>query len=1371
MADAFPHIPLPSTPTSMPHHPTELRSARSSRAGSVSSAYSAPASPFAVPDTNKSPPMFVAAAAASEMVADFHRSQLPEDEVAQIPEDESARFSEDALVLVNAFLDYLLYSFFGTARSSSLNALRPAITEVLKPKLAREAIHTADEELQELSPDGQIPTSSDDDDDNKNRNFTLEHTWKRTRLRIMVYTRLGDLEDEDEDQMLADDDTLGGLDPVFRDVGLVSAPAAIFLTSIIEFLGEQVISAASQAAWARVNNRKTQSGRRVFDRLVVEDYDVEKLALNSTLGRLWRTWRKRVRTPGGPNSPPVSRQSVYRSPLSAVNGTNPFKNGSDKDADTPLSPSMPLSPTFSTSRRPSEAPVAEMPDQDEIPEHDVSETDIAANISLPVSDNDVDEIEVPGLSKDPDATDEAEPSSWLPLRRVSSFTASPSDDASGPLRPLLQRLRSRSVPHPERKAFCAKDENVEEKEVDDDADADNGETGKPEAEGEDKAVADTEDTKSALDRMNSEDTVVTAVKDDKARTTDPDAEGSQAEAGAERNVEGEQKDEEKPDHENQGYVAGAVAGASSMVAAGAAMIFGRAKDDSTQETKSEEKEVAAENGAVANPDGTAESKLKKSEFSEAVESSEANNKDGSKTDSKFSEADNTPELIRTTTTDREAVSAPDGHATSIDDDGPEAIGLAKTSDIAERSPSITSPTMATKPSIKEIPTPSYDDYEDIGVARTSDVPIPAPRTPSPDYVRGSMASGIQEQMQGKPRTRRASVSPPTPRNEEYNTPPPMSPAYNNTSRSSLPLRDASLKSTDAKDQPVGKYNGEPLPTDRVSESTNQLWRPSSSKNTSPPSGQRPTSSHSKSTRPKPPPVQTSLPDGGVIVRPSSSNNSVTKSSHSKRGSESSVQRVLDPRASTESRQRDFDTLIKSEATVKHSLTPQKMIDIERSTPTKAEFGDIDSPPVVANPTAELPSPSTVQTNGMEPSNGANVNRLSTAPPNAHVRQPSKQSIRQLRQKAQISNARPPSSNTPYARSGFAPREPRVTTQSLRDLADFLRSTAPDREQEVLPIATTNRSPANGTTAGRSQSPANRMSVGPTPGVQSTNMAPRAPVRDYLGEGSPRTAALPSSTSRSGNSTPSRSNLAPPPTNNSLLAPPDGAPIRKRRRVKDPYAIDTDDEEDDMLTALPSKPGSSSRQPEGESLMDFLRNTEPPVSNQPAPVLNVRTNGTANGTPNGTNGTGTPVRTTNGAVNPTGRARSGTTSSVNSNGAAVGGTYTPSGAPSANGTPRQSTSVAPSPLTSNPTDSAKSKAKLATRSAGASRETVKSARLEDWQSTADLADFFRSSGPDPLIAPGKGASATAGARESSPVPSEDQKQKKGRFWRKKNQLDA
>lgn len=69
--------------------------------------------------------------------------------------------------------------------------------------------------------------------------------------------------------------------------------------------------------------------------------------------------------------------------------------------------------------------------------------------------------------------------------------------------------------------------------------------------------------------------------------------------------------------------------------------------------------------------------------------------------------------------------------------------------------------------------------------------------------------------------------------------------------------------------------------------------------------------------------------------------------------------------------------------------------------------------------------------------------------------------------------------------------------------------------------------------------------------------------------------------------------------------------RTRRRIKDPYAIDMSDEEDedeDELTALPpsSKPpmqqSAHTSAPRQESLMDFLNGMDPPTTNKPQPFM-------------------------------------------------------------------------------------------------------------------------------------------------------------------------
>lgn len=78
---------------------------------------------------------FIAASAASQIVTNDHDNHANQwyDQHGIEPSGETAMVSVAALQLVNNFLDQLLFGFLSIARSTSLSALRPAVTEVLKP--------------------------------------------------------------------------------------------------------------------------------------------------------------------------------------------------------------------------------------------------------------------------------------------------------------------------------------------------------------------------------------------------------------------------------------------------------------------------------------------------------------------------------------------------------------------------------------------------------------------------------------------------------------------------------------------------------------------------------------------------------------------------------------------------------------------------------------------------------------------------------------------------------------------------------------------------------------------------------------------------------------------------------------------------------------------------------------------------------------------------------------------------------------------------------------------------------------------------------------------------------------------------------------
>jgi hypothetical protein len=267
-------------------------------------------------------PAYIALAAASQIITADHeafRSTADQQYVG-----ETVLVSRGAVKLINGFLDQLLYRFLATSRSTSLASLRTAVSEILKPRLAHEVITTADQELHEYLGggedeelltfhNGQEPTGE----------WDLERVWKRTRLRCMVYSSLGDMEEEDED-MYAEQDNLDrpAHNRFSNSSGIISPAVAIFLTSILEFIGEQTLIVAGRSAYNRL--QRSSQGEALAEedgeqRLMVEDKDTEKVALNTTFGRLWRQWKNKLRSPTGslngfsrPQSPEMILQQHSR---------------------------------------------------------------------------------------------------------------------------------------------------------------------------------------------------------------------------------------------------------------------------------------------------------------------------------------------------------------------------------------------------------------------------------------------------------------------------------------------------------------------------------------------------------------------------------------------------------------------------------------------------------------------------------------------------------------------------------------------------------------------------------------------------------------------------------------------------------------------------------------------------------------------------------------------------------------------------------------------------------------------------------------------------------------------------------------------------
>ncbi|KAK4237467.1 hypothetical protein C8A03DRAFT_15985 [Achaetomium macrosporum] len=398
-------------------------------------------------------PAFIAASAASQIVTNDHDSHAETwyDQHGIEPSGETAAVSPGALQLVNNFLDQLLFNFLSVSRSTALSALRPAVTEVLKPKLAKDAINQADEELREY-------LGGEDEEGPQARNpgaptdWDLELAWKRTRLRCMVYSSLGDMEEEDEDYYMEQGHLDAGPDDRFSEA--VSPAVAIFLTSILEFMGEQALIVAGQAAYHRMRlkyEKDLKDGARsptgVADRIVVEELDMERVALDRTLGRLWRSWKKKIRSPGVGPMDRLAR-SYSRDSLHSAAG---HLRSTSSAAELAVPATVP-EPDAETEQGKSEAR-----SQEEASEDPVEEYLIAAGIPLPLGPNDIAEIEVPGLAHYSDEENEDEDSRAEEESRRSrpkSLMFLPSSSTPGHLTtsttspPHAPRRRSHSLPAP-----------------------------------------------------------------------------------------------------------------------------------------------------------------------------------------------------------------------------------------------------------------------------------------------------------------------------------------------------------------------------------------------------------------------------------------------------------------------------------------------------------------------------------------------------------------------------------------------------------------------------------------------------------------------------------------------------------------------------------------------------------------------------------------------------------------------------------------------------------------------------------------------------------------------------------------------------------
>src|SRR5579859_6564228 len=235
-------------------------------------------------------PSYISLDAANAIVASY---PPPETTRNVISDDTSV--SPAGLRTVNMFLDYILHEFLARAKATSLLRLREAVALVIRTTLGTAAMVEAEQELAAYLHDSDAELyghgdESDDEDENGEATWNLEKVWARARTKCMIYSTLGDKEEDDFEEE-SEEDADYDLPASKRKL---SPAGAIYLTAVLEFIGEHCFLVSARAAFHRLG-----SALRANDPLtqpvplIVEDADVKRgIAEDDLTTRIWRKWKR-----------------------------------------------------------------------------------------------------------------------------------------------------------------------------------------------------------------------------------------------------------------------------------------------------------------------------------------------------------------------------------------------------------------------------------------------------------------------------------------------------------------------------------------------------------------------------------------------------------------------------------------------------------------------------------------------------------------------------------------------------------------------------------------------------------------------------------------------------------------------------------------------------------------------------------------------------------------------------------------------------------------------------------------------------------------------------------------------------------------------
>jgi hypothetical protein len=256
---------------------------------SVASATSSLGSVFFLPQYMQvSDPSYISLEAANAIISSY---PAPETAHSLISEDVSV--TPGGLRIVNLFLDYILHEFLARARATTLPRLRDAVSNVIRTSLGTAAMVEAEQELAAYlhDSDQEIYAQDDDEEDAVATPvpFNLEKVWARSRIKCMIYSTLGDKEEEDFTEE-SEEENESELPSIKRKL---SPAGAIYLTAVLEFIGEHCFLVSARTAYQRLTSQLR--GHEISEPvpLVIEEADVRRgIAEDDLTTRIWRKWKR-----------------------------------------------------------------------------------------------------------------------------------------------------------------------------------------------------------------------------------------------------------------------------------------------------------------------------------------------------------------------------------------------------------------------------------------------------------------------------------------------------------------------------------------------------------------------------------------------------------------------------------------------------------------------------------------------------------------------------------------------------------------------------------------------------------------------------------------------------------------------------------------------------------------------------------------------------------------------------------------------------------------------------------------------------------------------------------------------------------------------